>query len=96
MYAIRSYYDAYKTQKELEEARCKAQVADKLKNSFLANMNHEIRTPLNAIVGFSKLIADASEKSDRDEYARIIEFVITSYSIHYTKLYESSCFRLER
>jgi len=66
--------DAYKTQKELEEARRKALVADKLKNSFLANMNHEIRTPLNAIVGFSKLIADASEKSDRDEYARIIEF----------------------
>ena len=66
--------DAYKTQKELEEARCKASGCRQIEEFFLANMNHEIRTPLNAIVGFSKLIADASEKSDRDEYARIIEF----------------------
>ncbi len=30
--------------------------SDKLKSSFLENINHEVRTPLNAIIGFSSLL----------------------------------------
>ncbi len=34
----------------------KAQIANKLKSVFFANMAHEIRTPLNGIIGFADLL----------------------------------------
>ena len=45
---------------------------DKLKASFIENMSHEVRTPLNAIVGFSSLLATASDKEEKDMYIDII------------------------
>lgn len=59
-------------EKELIAARIKAEQSDRLKTAFLANMSHEIRTPLNAIVGFSKLIADADSIEEKNEYSEII------------------------
>ncbi len=62
-----------KTERELIEARIKAEESDRLKSAFLANMSHEIRTPLNAIVGFSKLIADAADPGEKQLFAEIID-----------------------
>ncbi len=62
-----------RTEKELIEARIKAEQSDKLKSAFLANISHEIRTPLNSIVGFSKLIADVSDDEERQDYINIID-----------------------
>ena len=40
-----------------EEARARAEEANKAKSEFLAMMSHDLRTPLNAIGGYSELLA---------------------------------------
>src|SRR5207249_397776 len=44
----------------LEEARRKAEDANRAKGEFLANVTHEIRTPLSAIVGVTQLLLDGA------------------------------------
>ena len=56
-------------QKKLLETESSA----RRKMAFLANMSHDIRTPLNAIVGFSKLLAETDEITERLKYFSIIE-----------------------
>ena len=60
------------TEAELIQARDKAEMMDRLKSAFLDNMSHEIRTPLNAIVGFSDLLVETEELSERQEYIKIV------------------------
>ena len=60
------------TEAELIQARDKAEMMDRLKSAFLASMSHEIRTPLNAIVGFSDLLVETEELSERQEYIKIV------------------------
>lgn len=43
-------------ERQLIEAKNRAEENNKLKSAFLANMSHEIRTPLNAVVGFANLL----------------------------------------
>lgn len=62
-----------KINEQLMIAKEKAEEAGKLKSAFLANMSHEIRTPLNAIVGFSELLKYAENRSEREEYIKIID-----------------------
>lgn len=60
-------------EKQLLEAKSKAEEADQLKLSFLANMSHEIRTPLNAIVGFSQFLGEMfSSNKEVDSFTTII------------------------
>lgn len=61
-----------RTQRELEKARVRAEESDRMKSLFLANMSHELRTPLNAIIGFSELLMDDPDPTEKQEYMRII------------------------
>ncbi len=60
-------------EKNLTEAKQKAEESDRLKSAFLANMSHEIRTPLNAIVGFSNLLSESDSPEETHEFISIIQ-----------------------
>ena len=63
-------------EKELIEAKQKAEESDKLKSAFLANMSHEIRTPMNSIIGFSELLAKTSGLTGTK--AKYLDLIVSS------------------
>ncbi|MBN2771397.1 MAG: PAS domain S-box protein [Spirochaetes bacterium] len=70
-------------EKELIEAKIRAEESDQLKSAFLANMSHEIRTPMNGIVGFSQILKD--EKLSTKRRNHIIDIVNRS-SLHLLRI----------
>ena len=59
----------YRIQKELKEAKERAEDTAKLKQIFVANVSHEIRTPMNAILGFGRFLMEANLKDELKDYA---------------------------
>jgi signal transduction histidine kinase/CheY-like chemotaxis protein len=61
------------------------QVADRLKDEFLATLSHELRTPLNAILGYARLLRSGSVPGDKIAHA--IE-VVERNAVSLTQLVE--------
>jgi signal transduction histidine kinase len=57
-----------------KEARASAEIANRIKDDFLAILSHELRTPLNAIVGWTHLLKSGKlSERDRERGVDVIE-----------------------
>jgi PAS domain S-box-containing protein len=54
-------------------ARADAELANRLKDEFLATLSHELRTPLNAVIGWSRMLR--SDRLDKDSAKHALQVI---------------------
>jgi len=70
---VRDITEQKLAERELHEAKNRAEAATHAKSCFLANMSHEIRTPMTAILGFTDMLLENIEKPEALEAAQVVK-----------------------
>jgi len=60
------------TLEQLEEARTRAESANRAKSALLAGISHDLRTPLHGILGMSELLEQTHLTPEQEEYVAAI------------------------
>ncbi len=58
---------------ELKRAKEAAEMANRAKSEFLANVSHEVRTPLNGVIGTAELLANTVLTQAQRNHVRVID-----------------------
>ena len=64
-----------KNEHDLIEAKERAELSDRLKSEFLAQISHEIRTPLNVILSFSSIMKEELKDQVDEEMANAFDVI---------------------
>ena len=75
---LRDISERLQDQRELEEARDRADFANQAKSEFLANMSHELRTPMHAILSFSEMGNSRIDKVSREKLGKYFKQINSS------------------
>lgn len=62
------------TQRDLYQAKERAEQASLAKSQFLSIMSHEIRTPMNAVIGLAHLLMEEDPRPDQLENLKTLQF----------------------
>jgi signal transduction histidine kinase len=53
----------------------RAEIANRAKDGFIANINHELRTPLNAVIGFAELAQLEARRTEQEKLGEYVGYI---------------------
>ena len=73
-----SHMELEQTNRQLIEAKAKAEESSMMKTHFIQQISHEIRTPLNVLSGFTQILTTPNLEIGEEEKAQIANDIVTN------------------